>query len=115
MASEQDFAVHVERLLERLWEQGATGVYLWCFADYAETLWDRPPCSDAQHERHFGLVRPDGTLKPHARVVERFAAEARRIQPAPTDFRLGLSPDEFYADPGAELERHFARYLATAQ
>jgi len=112
MASEEDFAGFVERLLTRLWEEGATGAYLWCYADYAETLWDRPPCSDTLHERHFGLVRPDGTLKPHAKVVERFAKAGRRVAPAPSEFRLGLSPDEFYADPDAELERHFARYLS---
>ena len=55
---------------------GATGALLWCFADYAEQLWDRPPLDPggAIHERHFGLVRPDGTLKPHAEVVRRFAA-----------------------------------------
>ena len=113
MASEQGFADHVDRLLNRLWEQGATGVYLWCYADYVPALWDRPPCSDARHERHFGLVRPDGTLKPHAKVVERFAAQTRRVRPPPTDFRLGLSADEFYADPDAELERNFTRYLAS--
>jgi endo-1,4-beta-mannosidase len=113
MASEQGFADHVERLLNRLWEQGATGMYLWCFADYAESLWDRPPCSDARHERHFGLVRPDGSLKPHARVVERFAAEARPIQPPPSGFRLGLGADEFYENPAVQLERHYARYLSS--
>jgi endo-1,4-beta-mannosidase len=115
MASERGFADHVERLLTRLWEQGAAGVYLWCFADYAEKLWDRPPCSDAIHERHFGLVRPDGTFKPHAKVVERFAAEGRRVRPRPSDFRLGLGADEFYANPDAELEAGFLRYLASAR
>jgi endo-1,4-beta-mannosidase len=53
---------------------GVTGTLLWCFADYAPGLHQRPPCDEAWHERFFGLVRPNGTLKPHADVVRRFAA-----------------------------------------
>jgi hypothetical protein len=36
----------------------------------------RPPCDEARHERHFGLVRPDGSLKPHAEAIRRFARTA---------------------------------------
>ena len=76
MAGEDALAEHVAAVLPKLVDVGATGALLWCFADYAEHLWDRPPCDPhgAIHERHFGLVRPDGTLKPHAEAVRRFAA-----------------------------------------
>ena len=78
MAGEEEFARYVGEVLPRLVEVGATGAFLWCFADYAEDLWDRPPCDPggAMHERHFGLVRPDGSLKPHADVMRSFAVDA---------------------------------------
>ena len=36
----------------------------------------------ARHERYFGLVRPDGSLKPHAQVVKDFAATRPLVQKA---------------------------------
>ena len=88
-ASEEQLAAYVAAVLPRLVEAGATGAMLWCFADYAEALWDRPPCDEAQHERFFGLVRPDGSLKPHA--------------------------EAYYADPAAHARRLYAAYLARAR
>ena len=89
MASEEQLAVYVAGVLPRLVDAGATGAMLWCFADYAEALWDRPPCDEAQHERFFGLVRPDGSLKPHA--------------------------EAYYADPAAHARRPYGAYLARAR
>jgi endo-1,4-beta-mannosidase len=107
MAGEEEFAVYVGEVLPRLLEAGATGAFLWCFADYAEELWDRPPCDPdgARHERHFGLVRPDGTLKPHADVVRQFAATNPRIQAPQRTVTLDLTADEYYADPAHHAER----------
>ena len=69
MAGEEAFAEYVGSVLPRLVDVGASGAFMWCFADYHPDLWDRPPCDDggAKHERHFGLVRPDGSLKPPPR------------------------------------------------
>jgi endo-1,4-beta-mannosidase len=103
MASEEDLAAHLEAVLPRLVEAGAIGALLWCFADYAPALWDRPPCFEQRHERHFGLVRPDGSLKPHAEVLRRFAA-TRPVVGTPSErARLALDADDFYADPMAVL------------
>lgn len=33
-----------------------------------------PPLDQQRHERHFGLVNANGTLKPHALVLRQFAA-----------------------------------------
>ena len=74
LLAEDDLAEYVEAVLPRLVEVGARGALLWCFADYEESLWNRPPLDRARHERFFGLVRPDGSLKPHAEVLRRFAA-----------------------------------------
>ena len=113
MAGEDALAEHVEAVLPKLVEVGATGALLWCFADYAERLWDRPPCDalGAIHERHFGLVRPDGRPKPHAEAVRRFAATGPVVQPPQRTVELGVSGDQYYADPLGRARRLYADFL----
>ncbi|HEU4915530.1 MAG TPA: hypothetical protein VFV13_03115 [Acidimicrobiia bacterium] len=108
MAGEEDFAEYVAAVLPGLVEVGATGALMWCFADYEPSLWDRPPCEDggARHERHFGLVRPDGSLKPHADVIRSFAAAGPTVMPPTKTVALDVTPDQYYLDP-----THHARRL----
>ncbi|MEW5872146.1 MAG: glycoside hydrolase family 2 TIM barrel-domain containing protein [Chloroflexota bacterium] len=94
--SEEALAEYIEQVLPGLVDVGALGAVLWCFADYATHLYNRPPCDQARHERFFGLVRPDGTLKPHAAVLQRFAASQPTVQPARRTVQLGVSPEEYY-------------------
>lgn len=97
MASEEDFAEYIRQVLPRLHRTGATGAFIWCFADYAEELWEVPPCGESRHERHFGLVRPDGSLKPHARVIQQFAEGRPTVQPIPEYARFpGLTGEDYY-------------------
>jgi endo-1,4-beta-mannosidase len=113
MASEEDFAAYVEAVLPKLVEVGATGSFLWCFADYASDLWDKPPCDQFLHERFFGLVRPDGTLKPHAEVIRRFAQTQPTVNPLPArTVTLDITPDEFYQAPAYHTARLYEVYLA---
>ncbi len=115
MASEQALAEHIEQVLPKLVEVGSTGAMLWCFADYIEALWDRPPCdpNGAKHERHFGLVRPDGSLKPHAEVIKKFAETHPTIQPAQRKVTLDITPDEYYQSPAFHAQRLYKDYLET--
>lgn len=110
MASEAALAEYYERVLPRLVAAGATGAVAWCFADYAEALYDRPPCDEFIHERHFGLVRPDGSLKPHAEVFRRFAAGRPKVKAA-EPLQLDLSPDEYYKAPLHHIKRYYQWYL----
>jgi endo-1,4-beta-mannosidase len=112
MASEDDLATHIDQVLIRLVDGGATGALLWCFADYAPALYDRPPCDESQHERSFGLVRPDGSLKPHADVVKRFAASQPSVRPSRTPVKLGMEPEAYYRHPLANARRLYTEYLA---
>ncbi len=107
MAGEEAFATYVGDVLPKLVGVGSTGAFLWCYADYAPELWDRPPCDDAgaRHERHFGLVRPDGSLKPHAEVISRFAATAPSVRAPVRTVTLDVTPDQYYAAPEANAER----------
>lgn len=110
MAREEDFAAHLEEVLPRLVGIGALGAMVWCFADYHESLWDRPPCNQMVHERHFGLVRPDGSLKPHAQVLRRFAASAPVIIPPSDRARIEVDPDDFYFNPMRQLPELYQRF-----
>lgn len=112
MAGEVQLADFVSATLPRLVEVGATGAILWCFADYAPELWDRPPCEEtgAKHERHFGLVRPDGSLKPHADVIRDFNTAGPVVRPAQRNVALQVSPDEYYRHPLAHARDLYERF-----
>ncbi|MBN2148859.1 MAG: cellulase family glycosylhydrolase [Anaerolineales bacterium] len=112
MASEEDLAEFIRQTLPRLVEVGAVGAMIWCFADYATTLWDRPPCKEVHHERFFGLVRPDGSLKPHANVLREFAATNPTVQPIPEYARIQVDAQDFYRDPMQRLPELAQEYLA---
>lgn len=113
MASEEDLAEYLSQSLANLHSIGATGAMLWCYADYALDLWELPPCKESKHERFFGLVRPDGSLKPHAQVLKEFAAGQPRVQPIPGWAHIDVRGDDFYRDaPSALLPGLYNGYLA---
>ena len=111
-AAEDEAADYYAAVLDRLHRGGALGAFAWCFGDYAEALWDRPPCDLQVHERFFGLFRADGTLKPMGAAVRDFAARAPLIQPPERVLDLGITADAFYADPRAHLPELYRRWLA---
>jgi endo-1,4-beta-mannosidase len=112
MLSEEALAEHLAEVLPRLVEVGAAGALLWCFADYHEDLWGRPPCDTKLHERHFGLVRPDGSEKPHAEVVRRFVASRPVIAAPSARARMVVDADAFHADPATSSARLFGDFKA---
>jgi endo-1,4-beta-mannosidase len=111
MPSEEDLAAYLEATLPKLVGVGALGAMLWCFADYVSELYARPPCVESKHERFFGLVRPDGSLKPHAEVIKRFAESSPVVQPATRTVTLDVTPDTYYQSPGEHFARLYQSYL----
>jgi endo-1,4-beta-mannosidase len=114
MASEEDLAEYLRRCLPNLHDSGAQGAMVWCYADYDEELWDRPPCDQSKHERFFGLVRPDGSLKPHAQVIKEFAASKPTIKEIPEYAKLKITPEDFYnpkTTPASKLPGLYKTYL----
>ncbi len=107
---EDDLADYVAAVLPRLVEVGAVGALLWCFADYDESLWNRPPLDRARHERFFGLVRPDGSLKPHADAIRRFAATSPVVAEVPPAAALSVSGADYYAAPRDTLLRLYREF-----
>ena len=110
MLSEEALAEHLAEVLPRLVDVGAIGAMLWCFADYHQDLWARPPCDTKHHERHFGLVRADGSLKPHARVVQDFIASGPVVQQASQRARFDLDGDAYYAAVETVLPELYQRF-----
>lgn len=110
VASEEDLADYLAAVLPKLVEVGATGALVWCYADYAQELYNRPPCDEAIHERTFGLVRSDGSLKPHARVLKAFAQTKPMVQPAKRTVTLDITPDEYYRSPREHAQRLYKQY-----
>jgi endo-1,4-beta-mannosidase len=111
MASEEDFAEFLSLTIPKLQDSGATGAMLWCYADYVPELWDLPPCQNSRHERFFGLVRPDGSLKPHAKVIQEFAKTQPQVKPIPEYAKLTVNADEFYKEPLGYLIDLYQQYL----
>ncbi len=114
MAAEEALADHLAQVLPKLVEVGASGAMLWCYADYVPELYDRPPCDEARHERFFGLVRPDGSLKPHAEVIRAFAAAKPTIQPAQKSVELDVSAEEYYQAPLEHAKRLYRNFLLSS-
>ena len=112
MASEEDLANYLSHVLPGLVQVGALGALLWCFADYTPALYDRPPCDESIHERTFGIVRHDGTLKPHAQVVSDFARTNPLIQQPEKTFDISMTADEFYLDPIVNSIQLYTRYCS---
>ncbi|HYI23494.1 MAG TPA: hypothetical protein VEX62_12775, partial [Candidatus Limnocylindrales bacterium] len=110
LLAEDELARHLETVLPRLVEIGAAGALVWCFADYEEPLWNRPPLDRARHERFFGLVRPDGSLKPHAEVLKRFAATSPLVAEAPALPDLSISGADYYSSPRDNLLRLYREF-----
>jgi endo-1,4-beta-mannosidase len=111
MAGEKEFAEYIGKVLPNLVDAGATGAVLWCFADYDSSIWNRPPCDEVVHERHFGLVRPDGSVKPHAEVIRQFAATNPVVKDAVRKAELDVTPDEYYRSPAEHMRKIYGKYL----
>ena len=110
MASEKDFAKYIEQVLPKLVEVGALGALIWCFADYHPGLYNKPPCEQSRHERFFGLIRSDGSLKPHAEIIKQFAEEKPIVQKAKKSVSLEIIKDDYYNSPikhAKELYQNF--------
>lgn len=108
-ASEDEAAGYYEETLEKLWNAGALAAFAWCYGDYHDSLFGAPPCSTHVNERTFGLVRADGSLKPAAEVVQRFAAERRPMRRLPPE-KLHSGMDSYYRELPHSLTERFADF-----
>lgn len=97
--------------LSYMQKAGLIGALAWCFADYAPGIWNKPPLSQCRHERHFGLLRHDGSPKKSLAVFE----SASAVEPQPGGLDTGLffhdfTAATFYHDPIFNLFNMFTRF-----
>jgi endo-1,4-beta-mannosidase len=102
MAGEEEFAAYLKSVLSHLHAGGCTGALLWCWADYDPSLFDAPPLLESVHERFFGIVRSDGSLKPHAQVIRDFAETRPLILPCVAE---AIDPETYYADVAGSSQK----------
>ena len=105
---EHEMATYATAVLERLHAQGRLGGYWWCWADYHDDLQATPPFDRAPHELTFGIVRSDGSAKPVAAALSRFAREARSVV-EPNDPAL-FEPAYYAGLPHSTFDA-YARFL----
>ena len=108
--SEQLLAKHVGETLSQLVDVGATGAYLSCFSDDLCDGSDGARLECGTEERSFGLLRCDGTPRPHAEVLRRFAESNPIVKPAVRRVNLNMSADEYYANPAEHLQRLYFEF-----
>ncbi|MFN2449236.1 MAG: beta-galactosidase [Candidatus Baltobacteraceae bacterium] len=108
--TEEEMARYCYGVLHRLQRRGALGAFWWNWADYADTLKETPPFDRAPHELSFGIIRNDGSYKPVALTLQRFAREQRAVVPPPEPIAL---ESEWYAHPDKAYQRAmYDQYLA---
>ncbi|HEY8747729.1 MAG TPA: hypothetical protein VIM11_07135 [Tepidisphaeraceae bacterium] len=109
-SSEEDAAEFYGAVLPRLVRVGALGAFAWCFADYDEELFDKPPCDRFVHERTFGLFRADGSAKLACRVIQDFACGDPRVVAPEKLVTLPVGADVYYQNPGAYQPMLYERF-----
>lgn len=94
LASEDEAAEYYRNVLEGLHRVGSLGALAWCFSDYDESLWKKPPFDKCVHERFFGITRADGSVKPTGEVLQEYTT--KKVLPEPFLFEIA---SEYYKDP----------------
>lgn len=109
--TEDEMATYCTQVLDRLQRRGALGAFWWNWADYAKELANTPPFDRAHHEMSFGMIRSDGSFKPVALALKRFAEEARPVMPPPEPI---VREKEWYANMNKAYHKAmYEQYLST--
>jgi endo-1,4-beta-mannosidase len=104
---EDEMAIYAQAVLERLQARGALGAFWWCYTDYDPALAITPPFDLAPHELRFGLIRSDGSEKPVAGVLSRFASARHGLVAPPAPM---VEESAYFAGLPQSLTRAYAVY-----
>lgn len=104
LIKEENAGQYYKEVLEKLHNVGSIGAVAWCYSDYDQSIWNKPPLDTAQHERFFGLTRADGSVKPAGQAMREFAKKRPTVKPAITITSL---PKTWYGTYGLNAKSNF--------
>jgi endo-1,4-beta-mannosidase len=111
LVSERTAVEYAEMALPALVAAGSLGAIVGNYTDFEAGLFDSPPFDIRVSERHRGLCRADGTLKPHGRFIGEFAETNPSVQvPALRHAHVDVSIDTYYEDPLSHCRRLHQRF-----
>ncbi|WP_324735114.1 cellulase family glycosylhydrolase [Thermococcus sp. SY098] len=109
LINENEAAEWLKETLKLLYEFGTIGALYWNFSDYHESLWDKPPFDKAIHERFFGILRSDGSLKPTALALKEFKEKIPSLKR--TEYVPINVPKNYYEKPKENLVKLYKEFL----
>lgn len=116
IGDESQQASYIDVALDRLYRDGAAGVWLPAYADFAEELWRTPPLDRSLRYRTLGIVDATGREKPAAEALRSFArslADAERSQPHPPP--PTMDAERYWHDPQRQLRELWREFNAPAE
>jgi endo-1,4-beta-mannosidase len=109
LISEDEAEIFYDRTLGLIRNLDFKGAFLWCFADYAESLWNLPPFNKNIHERFFGIFRDDGSQKRSLNAIRRFISQKKETMEVDFDW-IDIHSEEFYKKPKQNLINLFQHF-----
>lgn len=110
LLDESEAAAYTRRSMKALFDFGFRGAMLWCFSDYAESLWQLPPLDRAAHERFFGLYRADGSAKSAVDEIKLFAELPRQELSRDAGW-IDIPVEDYYRTPASNLRRLYRNFI----
>ena len=101
-ASEEDAAAYLADVIALARQRGCPALWLWRWADIAETGWNKPPYDHSPWRRFTGLLRADGVEK---RLVQGLQSGSGREHPV-----FAIDAAAYRADPGVQFYRLWLAY-----
>jgi endo-1,4-beta-mannosidase len=105
-------AEYTRKAVEHLHQGGFLGAAVWCYGDYATSLWSSPPLDKATHERWFGLWQSDGLPKPAVEEIGRISGVTRR-EFEPDLAWIDIESENYYENPRQNLVHLYRRFRET--
>jgi endo-1,4-beta-mannosidase len=109
LISEDEAEIFYDHTLDLIRKLDFKGAFLWCFADYDESLWNMPPFDKNIHERFFGIFRDDGSPKRSLNAIQRFISQKKETMKVGLDW-IDINSEDFYGRPRKNLIRLFKRF-----
>ena len=109
LVSEDEAEIFYDRTLSFIRDFNFKGAFLWCFAYYAESLWNLPPFDKNIHERFFGIFRDDGSPKRSLDAIRRFVSQKKETVEVALDW-IDINSEDYYEKPEENLIRLFQRF-----